>query len=132
MRFRSAVGAWYYLLVLGLPAVIFIYAVTAVGVPNTATLVIILVLAVLSFGLPFWLLFGTYYEIDSGSLRIRSGPFRWEIPLEEIRSVTASRSAISSPALSLNRLEIQYGQWQSVLVSPKDMEGFKRALGIEQ
>ena len=97
MRFRSAVDTWFYLFALALPGFIFISAVIAVGVPNTATLIIILVLAVLAFGLPVWLLIGTYYEVESGVLKIRSGPFRWEVPINEIRSVKASRSVISSP-----------------------------------
>lgn len=131
MRFKSAVDPWFYLLALGLPAAILIYAVSAVGMPDIATLIIILVIAVLAIGLPVWLLFSTYYEVVSGILRICSGPFRWEVPIKDIRSVKASRSVISAPALSLNRLEIQYGQRQSILVSPEDIQGFKQALGFE-
>ena len=92
-------------------------------------MVIIGVSAIVALGLPVWLLLSTYYLVDAGNLMIRSGPFRWSISISEIKSVEPSRSLLSSPALSLNRLEIQYGRGKTVLVSPKDVEGFRNAIG---
>jgi hypothetical protein len=91
--------------------------------------VVIGVAAIIVFGLPVWLLFSTYYVVEANTLKIRSGPFGWSILISEIKSVRPSRSVLSSPALSLNRLEIQYGRGQSILVSPEDIEGFKNAIG---
>ena len=35
---------------------------------------------------------------------------------------------MSSPALSLSRLAIQYGRFEEVLISPDDRQGFIRAI----
>lgn len=65
----------------------------------------------------------TYYVIDGDTLIIRSSFITWRLPIREIRSVTPTRSALSSPALSLDRLRIEYGsKW--ILVSPEERERF--------
>jgi hypothetical protein len=75
-----------------------------------------------------WTLLSTSYTIDSTSLIVRSGPFRWTISLREIRSVTPTRDARSAPALSLERLRIEYGADRSLMVSPSDRDAFIRDL----
>ena len=55
------------------------------------------------------------------------GPFRWRVPIDAITAITPTRSALSSPALSLDRLRIEYGE-RAILVSPIYKEGFVRAL----
>lgn len=65
----------------------------------------------------------TYYEIDGGTLVIRSSMLTWRVPIAEIRAITPTRSALSSPALSLDRLRIEYGR-KSILVSPEDRHRF--------
>ena len=129
MKFRSAVDTWFYLLTLGLPGAIFIFVVVSIGALSTAAIGVIGVVAVFTLGLPVWLLLSTYYLVEAGTLKIRSGPFSWSLPLNEIGSVKPSRSVLSSPALSLNRLEIHYGQGKTILVSPKDIKGFQEAIG---
>jgi len=129
MKFRSAVDSWFYLLALLLPGAIFIFALLSVGALNLASIAVIGGLAVFVFGLPVWLLLSTYYLVEAGTLKVRSGPFSWSIPLNEINSIRPSRSILSSPALSLHRLEIQYGRGQTILVSPKDIKGFQNAIG---
>ena len=96
----------------------------------TGALVILLPGAVLALGLPLWLLFSTRYTVSETTLQIRSGPMSWTIDRNEIHSITPTRSALSSPALSLDRLEIRYGDTGMVMVSPKDKEGFLAALGM--
>src|SRR5690348_6251284 len=65
----------------------------------------------------------TYYVIERDTLLIRSSFIRWRVPIRDIRSITPSGSAISSPALSLDRLRIDYGS-KSILVSPEERERF--------
>ncbi len=77
------------------------------------------------------LLIGTHYTVDRGELKIISGPFRWKVSIDEITSVEPTRSPLSSPALSLDRLRIRYGKGRRVLVSPADKEGFLRAIGYD-
>jgi hypothetical protein len=73
------------------------------------------------------LLRSTYYRIDGHTLVIRSSVFSWRVPIGEIRSITPTRSALSSPALSLDRLRIEYGG-KAIMVSPEDPKRFIEAL----
>jgi hypothetical protein len=82
----------------------------------------------MAVGLVVWIYQATYYEIDGNQLFIRSGPFTWRIPTDEIHSVLPSGNMLSSPALSLDRLEILYGRRRSVLVSPAQRSAFLEAL----
>ena len=91
------------------------------GVP---AVVMVPVTLLLGAGLPLWILLGTRYELTPGRLLIRCGPFRWTVPLKEIRAVEPTRNPLSSPALSLDRLRIDYGRGSSVMISPRDQARF--------
>ena len=70
----------------------------------------------------------TRYEVTDREVIVRSWPFRWRIGIDGIESIHPSRSPASSPALSLDRLEIRYGGGKALLVSPKDRVGFLEAV----
>ncbi len=75
------------------------------------------------------LLTTTTYTVDRQDLLVRSGPFRWRIALKDISRITPTRSPLSSPALSLDRLRIEYqGGSKHILVSPADAKGFLAAV----
>lgn len=129
MVFRSAVDWWFYAVVIG-AAVVTVSALVPVFTTGRAGAIALSVLAVAaSFGLVLWMMLATYYRVDGETLSVRSGPFHWTIPLAQIRSVKPSRSPLSSPALSLDRIEITYGADRSLMVSPKDRQGFLAAIG---
>ncbi|MGO1470623.1 MAG: PH domain-containing protein [Tissierella sp.] len=71
-----------------------------------------------------WIWLGTYYYISETLLKIKSGPFTEKIPIKDIRSIRTSRNSISSPSLSLDRLQIRYEYGKVVLISPKAKEKF--------
>jgi hypothetical protein len=48
-------------------------------------------IALLALGLPVWLLFSTYYNVEGDRLTIRSGPFAWYISVSEIESTKPSQ-----------------------------------------
>ena len=78
-----------------------------------------------------YLLFSTIYTIDSNSkkLVVQSGfIFHQKIDIEHIKAIKKSRSWISSPALSIDRIEISYNTYDSVLISPKNREQFIQEL----
>lgn len=75
-----------------------------------------------------WLFLRTEYLLGEEELLVRSGPFRWRIPVAEIREVAPTHNPLSSPALSLDRLEIRYGNGRCLLISPEDKERFFRSL----
>lgn len=71
------------------------------------------------------LLMTTYYQIQGSQLRIRSGfVVDKTVDITMIKKVTATRNIISAPAASLDRLELLYNQYETVLISPKDKAGF--------
>ncbi len=131
-RFKSKVDRWIFVLLI----VVIIVQIVAVGSaalqardPIVTTGLIFLMIAVV--GLMVWLLLGTHYTVDRGVIKIVSGPFRWKVPIDQITSVTASKSPLSSPALSLDRIYIRYGKWRRIMVSPVDKAGFLKAIGHE-
>ncbi|TGD73511.1 hypothetical protein E4634_10805 [Mangrovimicrobium sediminis] len=79
-------------------------------------------------GLPLWMLLSTRYVVDDDTLAVRCGPFRWRVPLGSIEAVRETHNPVSSPALSLDRLEISYMNGKSVIVSPADKRGFCAAI----
>ena len=76
-------------------------------------------------------LVGTTYAVGDGLLVVRSGPILWKIPLNSIRTVEATRSPLSSPALSLDRPRIHYGKNRRIMVSPANRSGFLKAVGVQ-
>ena len=75
-------------------------------------------------GVLLYLAFNTYYFISNDILIIRCGFFTNKIKIKSIRKISETRGLISSPALSMDRLEIMYNKFDSILVSPKDKTGF--------
>lgn len=128
MTFKSAVDWWYYLVIASVVLVLLVVLVPQVSAGEISPLVAV-ALAIFCLGLPVWLLLATFYRVDGDSLHVQSGPFSWRINISDIKSVTPSRSAISSPALSLNRMELTYGAGKKILVSPKNQKAFLDAIG---
>ncbi len=130
MRFESKKDTW--LIVLGgLATVVVVLSLLPVALSArdwTVRLPLFGVLSVLCILVP-WVLFGTFYVVEGGTLIVRSGPFRWRIKISDIRRVRPSRSPLSSPALSLDRLRIEYGESRHILLSPPDQKAFSKALG---
>jgi hypothetical protein len=75
-----------------------------------------------------WTVLSTYYEITGDLLVAHCGPFSWRIPLKDIVSVRESDSVRSGPALSMDRLEVVWGDGRILMVSPKDKAGFLAVL----
>lgn len=72
---------------------------------------------------PIWALFATRYTLEPNDLEIQSGPFRWKVPISEITSITPTSNPLSSPALSLDRLRIEYAEVK-VMISPENQDDF--------
>jgi hypothetical protein len=86
----------------------------------------IIVVAVSAFIGWFW--FNTYYEIEGRILKIVAGPIRSKVEIKSITTIKRSRNLLSSPALSLIRLQVKYGKWNYALISPKNEELFCKRL----
>jgi hypothetical protein len=87
-------------------------------------------------GFLVWLLRGTNYTLDDRNLIIRSGPLRWTMAIDDIRSIRKPngffRGGRSSPALSMDRLEITYGPNKRMMISPENQEQFLADLKSRQ
>ncbi|MFI5162710.1 MAG: PH domain-containing protein [Sphingobacteriales bacterium] len=67
----------------------------------------------------------TYYTISGNTLYVKSGfIIGINIDIMAVTKVTATQNMLSSPALSLDRLEIFYNKYDSVMISPDDKAGF--------
>ena len=128
MVFRSKIDTWLGLLLLAAGGVVAGVSVQLMVAPIGVARLLGLPLLALGAGFPLWLLATTRYAVEPELLRIYSGPMRWVVPLREITRVARSRNPLSAPALSLDRLRIDYGNGRWCLVSPADRDGFLRAL----
>ena len=129
-RFPSKVDLWIrILLILIVVLEFYVLARTFAEGTTMTTRYIVVSATVLVVALVLSLLFRTHYTISGDNLRIVSGPFFRNISISSISSVEATRSPISSPALSLDRIRIRYGNRRSVMVSPEDKSGFLKAIG---
>jgi len=130
LEFESKRDTWL-MLILGGSAFIDVgAALVVIGIdmaflPKALTIGVLLASGILIL----WIMRGTHYVIDQGTLTAHCGPFRWRVPLDEIRAIEPTRSPLSSPALSLDRLKISYGEGKTILVSPVEKERFRNALG---
>ena len=95
---------------------------------GTFNYVLATIILILGAGFPLWLLVSTRYSVNTENLKIVSGPFSWNIPIQSIMSVEESQNAVASPALSLDRLEIKYGGDKAIYVSPVNKAAFIQTL----
>jgi hypothetical protein len=71
----------------------------------------------------------TAYIIDNNQLKIKCGFFSFKpIDIHTIKEVSKTKSIMSSPAPSFDRIEIKYGKFDSILISPKDKHHFVKDL----
>ncbi len=72
------------------------------------------------------------YTLLESQLLIRFGLFRHKINYQDIKSVKKTFNLLSSPALSLKRIEIQYSKGIGfTLISPNDLESFVKDLSLK-
>ncbi|WP_299391568.1 PH domain-containing protein [uncultured Gelidibacter sp.] len=81
------------------------------------------------FGFIVHLFFNTHYTIDHRKLKIKSGAFSYQpIIIDDIKEISKTNSVLSSPAASFDRIKINYGTTNSVILSPKDKYQFAEDL----
>ena len=132
MIFKSKVDRWLKALVFGIPIVVLAVLVMMAarnGKPQPIIPALLVVIIIIAFN--SWLFRTTDYRIENGTLHIRSAFIHWTVEIREIVSIVPTRNPLSSPALSLDRLQINYrknGRARMILVSPEDKRGFIDAL----
>lgn len=69
--------------------------------------------------------FYTTYTIDEDALKIRCGFIGYKpYKIKDMKKVSKSTSIISSPAASFDRIQITYGKFDEIIISPKDKHQF--------
>lgn len=128
LRFRSRIDAWVPLVFFGPVILALALIVAEYRVAPAASLAVAGAVCVGIFALFVWLVLGTSYEVTATELVVRSGPIRAAIAISAIRKVRRSSTILAGPALSLHRLEIDHGRYDTAIVSPRDIDGFVAAL----
>ena len=130
-RHDSKVDNWLLMLVVS-AAVLVLLAATLLSLVGLALVGLILLL--IGAVLPMWIVMATRYEIIGDELRVRSGPLRWRIALNDIISVAACHNAALAPAMSKQRLAVRYRSSSAreftLLISPEDRYQFILDLGV--
>ena len=86
---------------------------------NTNMFLMTLALIIL-FGFVLHMFLNTTYKIEKGKLYIKCGFFNYNpVNIGEMKKVSKSSNIISSPAASFDRIEITYGKFDELIISPK-------------
>lgn len=120
LRFRSAIG-WSF----KIPALL-VGGILVLSQRNGLNPPAIVALG-FSIAVMIWLYVTTEYTITAQGLRVQSGPLYRNVNAAQIDRVRPTRTILSAPALSLDRLEIS-GRFGAVVVSPADKRAFVLAL----
>lgn len=124
--YPSKVDPWIMALLIFLPAVeisVVVASVISRAWPAALVGLIALLFVGCLYGLCVWPM---RYGIGEELLIVRFGICRSRVRIADIREVYRTSNPLSSPALSLDRLWIQYGSrwYQAVMVSPREQEAF--------
>ena len=133
MKFKTKIDWWLHL-IFTFCIIINIWLIATAINSELGTVIVAVMSTFLNIFLiiPMW--FNTYYLLDENELHVKSGLFdAVKIDLGLITNVSETRNPQSSPALSLDRLEIKYKVKNSrasetIIISPKDKQEFIRQL----
>lgn len=117
--FKSKIG-----LELIIPLIIvFGTVLVLIGMERSKWFAFVIILPVILFMVHLFMT--TFYVIHGNTLTIKSGfLFNVCIDINTIKKIAETNNPISSPAISLDRLEIKYGVFNSVIISPKNKKEF--------
>ena len=92
-------------------------------------LIVIGLFLILIFGLITHMFFNTVYTIEENKINIKCGFFTYKpVTISDIKEITKSSNIISSPAASFDRIEIKYGKFEELIISPKNKFEFAEHL----
>src|SRR5687767_1447466 len=123
-RFRSKIDFW-----LGVVHLfgILVSGAAAIGLLFQEGIASLAIVPLLAAGLLLRILIDTWYGVTATDLIVKCGPFRTTVPISTIRTIRPTRTVLSAPALSLDRLEVTHAGG-ALVISPADKAGFIQAL----
>lgn len=126
MRFNSKKDKWLTFLIWGViifPVFILMTSYISGDMGMTPFIIIALLFIILDIFV-LWAWYTTYYVLEDDALIIKSGPIKKVVKYSSIQSLQKTSNPLSSPALSMQRIEIVYNRYQVTLVSPIHRDQF--------
>ncbi len=121
LNFQSKKDIWLAVLIWGVIILMFFMMITEQNI-------VVYIVGILNNALLLWLWFGTSYKVNDEELIVRNGPFKSTIDIKSINKLRATKTLLAGPALSIDRIEIQYKRYDFVIVSPKEKNKFIESL----
>ncbi len=123
VTYRSKIG-----LELAIPLSLVFIGVLIINLLDGKNWIIFAIIGILSAFITH-LFMMTAYSIHDQRLLIKAGfVFKKTLDISSITLIRESRNLLSSPAASLDRLEIHYDEGSLIVVSPKEKKAFINAL----
>lgn len=122
--FRSNVDGWF----IALAAVVIAVGIAgAIAAATAGTRLLPVIVAIPAIALVIWIWRSTRYVITDTSLQVRSALLNVAVPLRDITRLRRTSTALSAPALSLDRLAVEYGGG-AIVISPAERDQFVAAI----
>lgn len=117
--YKSKVDFWLVLVIAAACLVPFL------AVSDLESLVIVSLVVLPMFALAFVALFGIRYIVEGATLTVKCGFFSSSsYNIAEIQTIAPTTTILSSPAASMDRLELAFGKRRCLVVSPAQKERF--------
>jgi len=131
--FKSKIDIWL-IIVLTLTVIASIAGAFSIVYADVTAINIVIATFVFLIGavLPIWLIMTTEYVVSDEYIKVSCGPFKWDVNISSISDIKETKNPLSSPALSLDRLEIHYNNGKKIIVSPKNKIDFLSAIGRKE
>lgn len=71
-----------------------------------------------------WFWFKTDSRIVNDKIKIRYGPIRQTVQIQDIKLVIKAKRSFAAPALSMDRIQITSGRFDVVSISPINKQAF--------
>ncbi|WP_026673735.1 PH domain-containing protein [Alkalihalobacterium bogoriense] len=71
-----------------------------------------------------WIWFQTGYTIEAETLFIKCGPIKSLVKITDIEQIRLTKNPFTAPALSMEKIEIQYSPYRTVQISPINQQEF--------
>lgn len=128
LYFPTKKDIWFYLIIWGLVIFMMLFYIFG-GKPVGWQLITYnsipgYIISVLILTLLLWIWFGTSYKIEREFLKLKYGPFKSKIKIDEITKIRRTKSILTAPSLSVDRLAIHYSNYAVINISPKNESEF--------
>ena len=127
LAFNSKIDLGYLILILTAVAAC-LWGIARIWDADSLLLIPVAVVLAVGVLLPVWMIASLKYFMSDRVLRVRCGPFSWRIPIGDITEVTPTQNSKKSPTLSFDQLLIEYGDSESLVISPEPRKEFLRQL----